>query len=549
MSAPKPPPIPESAWYYVSELQNMLSALRAEGKSVPSSKDLKKNEARVAAIRKVLGKFPVLEEARALFPDLEFRGRRGAPETRADWKNSSDMDGDSDDSGEEEGEGIPKFSLTGESKVESGQILVQVVNEKGTDLWTKLDALESLGFKMDSPEVQGILKATARPVPIQVQPSSTPTPTALVRINYNVATLRMQDGKEMYLPVSEAIAKYPNLLAEFLRSPTQSSASVPLPPQGYQQDQKASQDLLDVKKYEDMTFPYDVSGLHSTFTAPNVCNPLIMWKLWTGKMRKLYHKQRELPLAAFARVRVNQGSLSIKQNKIQANQLVEMTPKDIAWAAIEGYEITKRLKPQVFFLLLARRNMMDLHCYYGWAADRCQDIRAFESALFDLNTKVGYYRVAMIYDAVMERRYDQGVGTKYSALMKYVREIHGNKFYQPDWVDDAKPDWILQVDAEGRKNHDDFLRRGLHGDITGSKLVIEPTGKRRRTDAEHCIHWMSGYCRFGKKCYNIHDGTLKNVLGRLKKHKADKNNKPDQNNQKAGKQQAGRPMPGRQQRS
>ena len=78
--------------------------------------------------------------------------------------------------------------------------------------------LESLAFQMDSPEVQTILKATARPVPSLVQPSSTPTPTALVRINYDVATLRMQDGKEMYLPVSEVIAKHPNLLAEFLRN-------------------------------------------------------------------------------------------------------------------------------------------------------------------------------------------------------------------------------------------------------------------------------------------------------------------------------------------
>ena len=548
MSAPNPPLVRETSWYYVSELQEMLSVLREEGKSLPSSKALTKNEDRVAAIRAALGKFPVLEEARALFPGIELKGRRGAPKTRADWNNSLDIDEDSDDSDEEAGERIPKFSLTGESKVESGQVFVQVVNEKGTDLWTKLDALEGLGFKTDSPEVQNILKATTRPVSSHVQPSSTPTPTALVRINFNIATLRMQDGKEMYLPVSEAIAKHPNLLAEFLSSPTQSSAPVPLPPQAYQQDQKASQDLLDIKKYEDMTFPYSASGLHSTFTAPNVCNPSIVWKLWTGKMRKLYHKQRELPLAAFARVRVNQGSVSIKQNKIQANQLVEMTPKDIAWAAIEGYEITKRLKPEVFFSLLARRNMMDLHCYYGWAPDRCQDIRAFESALFDLNTKVGYYRVALIYDAVMERRYDQGVSTKYSVLMKHVREIHGNKFYQPDWVDDAKPDWILQVDAEGRKNHDDFLRRGIHGDITGRNLVIQPNGKRRRTEAEHCVHWMSGFCRFGRKCRNIHDGTLKNVLGRLKKHNRDKDNKPDHNNQKAGKQQAGHPKANRQQR-
>jgi hypothetical protein len=59
---------------------------------------------------------------------------------------------------------------------------------------------------------------------------------------------------------------------------------------------------------------------------------------------------------------------------------------------------------------------------------------------------------------------------------------------------------------------------------------------------------MSGFCRFGRKCRNIHDGTLKNVLGRLKKHKADKDNKPDHNNQKAGKQQAGHPKANRQQR-
>ena len=414
--------------------------------------------------------------------------------------------------------------------VDDGSLLYGVTSPTGADLWVAPEDMPRFGLPYpEDPRPSARIRVANRPG-AERRSSSDPR-IVVMSIRDGVATIKFVNGALMAIPVVQAMREYPTQVQLYYDGKSAGGAKVlkmkvaegrvlylvsrgstpavwepesRVPAdalQGFLRNPQAAsvddaalvEQVSDSKKYDNMSFPYNVSGTnHSLFSKPNTFDPRVQWKLWWSKFRKAYHLEQPMVLASFAKVHIHQGSMSVKPPKFVNGLRTEMSAKDIAWSKIEGVEDTAQLPPVIFWNLLHRRNLMDMHCYYNWRADIVQDVLCFESALHDLNCKIGFSKLVRVYDLVMMRRAEVGVHTKYAEILDYVRGSNADLFFPPHWYDSTKPEWILQTKKDSgnkdpKKNPADE-----------KKLV-------------NCEYWLKGNCRYKKRCRNYHDPGLKGV--------------------------------------
>eukprot|EP00472_Partenskyella_glossopodia_P014297 CAMPEP_0197541822 /NCGR_PEP_ID=MMETSP1318-20131121/67369_1 /TAXON_ID=552666 /ORGANISM="Partenskyella glossopodia, Strain RCC365" /LENGTH=496 /DNA_ID=CAMNT_0043101031 /DNA_START=714 /DNA_END=2200 /DNA_ORIENTATION=+ len=397
----------------------------------------------------------------------------------------------------------PTFRLSGRSRTQGGISQHQVVSDSGS-LWVQESGLAALG----------LVPPARASIPLAPGPSVS-APTAIISISGDVVTVRKNNGELGVISLSAATEKHAALVSLYLIQKNQASVTdlkehngnivyrvgsewksanevsasaiqsfLQRRARGEEKAPPAAAESPSDPKYDDMSFPYEVSGnQHSLFSSPNAFDPRGQWQLWPSKFRKAYHTQSPMVLAAWSKVHVLQGSLSMKPPKLERGLRIEMTSKEIAWSSIDKVEATAELPSPVFWNLLKRRNIMDLHCYHGWRPDWLQDVLEFEAQLLNLNCICGMAAVKKIYDLVMMRRSEMGFQTKYAELVKMTMNHQPQLFFPPPEYDSHLPDWNLQ---RKRKRPSD----------EGSKKV------------ENCRFFLQGYCRNGAKCRKLHDARL-----------------------------------------
>ena len=520
MPAPQVPN--ESQWYYAAELRKMLDVLRNENRNVKESKELKTNSERIAEIKRFVSPFPTLDEAQAKF-GAEIKGRH-VPRDRAALLPPPPQEPEPVPAPPVSVSGPPPvvppavFRLTGRRRGQGDALQYQVDSGSGS-LWVLASGLPALGLSAPPPP-----SAPVAPVNNVVQESARGTGIAVISVRDNMVTLKRSDGRLAVLPIESATRRHPELVARFLlarNTPVvvkdvkvgvdgkvvylvgEEWKSADLLPASSVQDFLQKRALTSVpsapdakecsveRKYELMTFPYSVSGTqHHLFSATFAFDPRAQWQLWPSKFRKAYHTKSAMVLAAWSRVHVLQGSLSIKPPKLDKGLRVEMSSKDIAWSGIAKVEATSELPTPVFWTLLKRRNIMDLHCYYQWRGDWVQDIVEFETRLHSLEVVCGMSSVAKAYDLIMMYRAELGVDTKYVELFQRATMRQPQIFFPPAEYDDHLPDWQLQ-----RK-----------------RKQPEKTPNPKTKSPENCKFFLQGSCRYGNRCNKLHDRDLKGVL-------------------------------------
>jgi hypothetical protein len=171
-----------------------------------------------------------------------------------------------------------------------------------------------------------------------------------------------------------------------------------------------------------------------------------------------------------------------------------VSSKDIAWSGIAKVEDTSELPTPVFWTLLKRRNIMDLHCYYQWRGDWVQDIVEFEARLQSLEVVCGMSSVAKACGLIMMHRAELGTDAKCVELFQRATMQQPQIFFPPAEYDNHLPDdWQLQ-----RKRKQPETR--------------EKTPNPETKSPENCKFFLQGSCRCGNRCSKLHDSRLKGVL-------------------------------------